>query len=57
MNARDGMRRLRDERRNRGVCIYCGMKSPEFGRVKCRECIEQQKAYMKKYNERKKANG
>lgn len=49
MNARDGVRRLRNERRERGVCLQCGLKKPERAdRLNCNYCLEQKSAYSRK---------
>lgn len=49
MNARDGMKRLRDERRERGICTMCGLTKPEHGHKICRECLDRSKAYSAKW--------
>ena len=39
MNARDGMRRLRAERRAYGLCIRCGMRLPKnYSYRTCSRC-------------------
>lgn len=49
MNARDGMQRLRDERRARGICTMCGLVKPEPGLKNCRECLDRAKQYCSKW--------
>ena len=51
MNARDGMRRLRAERKEWGRCVTCGMCAPAPGRVRCEYCLDA----LKKYNKRRRA--
>lgn len=42
--------RKRDtERRAAGLCPVCGKRTPAEGRVKCAECLEQKKEYMRRY--------
>lgn len=49
MNARDGMRRLRAERRAYGLCIMCGNKLEDGTRfLRCAYCREQLRAYERK---------
>lgn len=49
MTAKDGMQRLRDERRAHGVCTICGLAKPERGRKNCRACLDQVKVWNAKY--------
>lgn len=54
MNARNGMRRLRAERRAYGLCIVCGQKlekDSEF--LTCTYCRAQLRAYERKKRIRK----
>lgn len=51
MNARDGMKRLRNERRAAGLCTGCGLAPSEEGRTRCRECLDMQKKYNRKWRE------
>lgn len=57
MNARDGMRRLRAERKERGVCHACGLNRPDPGRTYCPECLIVAKRYRDKAKLRSETNG
>lgn len=49
MNPRDGMRRLRAERRAMGLCISCGQKLEKGSRfMRCPYCLAQLRAYEQK---------
>lgn len=49
MNPRDGMRRLRAERRAMGLCISCGQKLGKGSRfMRCPYCLAQLRAYEQK---------
>lgn len=54
MNARDGMRRLRAERRARGLCLVCGQKLGKDSKfLRCPYCLAQLRAYEQKRQMRK----
>lgn len=45
MNARDGMRRLREERRKYHMCIKCGCRLEQnYKRKTCPRCLERERA-------------
>ena len=48
MNARDGVRRLREERRSMGVCLMCGTREMLPGRKHCASCLNQKREYARK---------
>lgn len=55
MNARDGMRRLRAERKAMGLCGGCGAKLPEGYRWRmCDYCLAQKREYKRRYEQRRK---
>lgn len=48
MNARDGMRRIREERRRYHLCIRCGKRLPrEYKRKTCTKCLKRELARQK----------
>ena len=51
MDAKHGMKRLRDERRARGICIGCGLEKPKENCVMCSACLLRWKGYNSKYAE------
>lgn len=54
MNACDGMRRLRTERRAYGLCIVCGQKLEKDTKFfRCPYCLAQLRAYEQKRRMRK----
>lgn len=58
MNARDGMRRLRDERKLYGLCVRCGKKLENGYKLRnCHECLATQRMKQKAARERKQNNG
>ena len=50
MNARDGMRRLREARRAAGLCTRCGLERPAEGQKRCAAC---QQAARERYRKNK----
>ena len=56
MNAREGMQRLRDERRAYRLCAGCGIKlENESAYRNCPECRKRNAAYSRKYEAKRKA--
>ena len=53
MTPKEGMQRLRAERRKYGLCRVCGAKLPDgFTRVGCDMCLAQEMAYRKRRREK-----
>jgi hypothetical protein len=45
MNARDGMRRLREERRKYHLCLKCGCRlGKDYKRKTCPKCLDRARA-------------
>lgn len=58
MNSRDGMRRLRAERRMYGLCMRCGARLESGYMLRtCPKCLELQRMKQKAARERKQNNG
>lgn len=58
MNARDGMRRLRAERRMYGMCARCGARLESGYTLRtCQKCLELQRMKQKAAREMKQNNG
>lgn len=55
MGPKDGMRRLREERRERGVCMLCGLTKPSHGKKHCEYCLRQKREYAHKRLDRIRA--
>ena len=57
MNARDGMRRLRDERRMYGMCVRCGARLESGYMLRtCPKCLELQRMKQKILRDKRKSN-
>lgn len=57
MNARDGMQRLRNERRAYGLCVGCGKRLEKgYGLKNCPECLAREAVYNKRRAARRKKN-
>ena len=54
MNARDGMRRLRAERKEYGLCMICGKKlGSETKYVTCDACRDFQRKYRRGHKDKR----
>ena len=54
MTPKEGMQRLRAERRKYGLCRTCGTKLPEGSKhVRCDMCLAQEMAYRKRRREKR----
>ena len=56
MNAREGMQRLRDERRAYGLCVCCGiMLEKGYAFKRCPECLAIGRKYRARSDAKRKA--
>lgn len=37
------------DRKNKGLCVYCGVKEATVGMLSCQECRDKKRLYLEKY--------